>query len=92
MALSLPDIHLTDLGTNNDGITPAALTRTVLKAVTTATVKAVSAAAGDLGKGLENLGKDAAGGTDADMDKVKKSLGGCSTSKLPEIFLRACDF
>ncbi len=51
MTLSLPDIHLTDLGTNSDGITPADLTRVVLKAVTTATVKAVSASASDLGKG-----------------------------------------
>jgi uncharacterized protein involved in outer membrane biogenesis len=76
MTLSLPDIHLTDLGTNSDGITAADLTHVVLKAVTTATVKAVSAAAGDLGKGLETLGKDAAGGATTDIDEVKKKLGG----------------
>ena len=76
MTLSLPDIHLTDLGTNNGGITPADLTRAVLKAVTTATVKAVSTGASDLGKGLENAGKDAAGGAATDIDDVKKKLGG----------------
>ena len=76
MTLSLPDIHLTDLGTNTDGITPADLTHIVLKTVTTATIKAVSAAAGDLGKGIENLGKDAAGGAASDIDEVKKKLGG----------------
>ena len=76
MTLTLPDIHLTDLGTNSDGITPTELTRVVLKSVTTATVKAVSAGVGDLGKGLENLGKDAAGGAATDVDEVKKKLGG----------------
>jgi len=62
MTLTLPEIHLTDLGKDTDGLTPADLTRAMLKAVTTATIKAVSASATDLGKGVENLGKDAAGG------------------------------
>jgi hypothetical protein len=76
MTLSLPDIHLTNLGTNSEGITPADLTRVVLKAVTSATVKAVLAGANDLDKGLENIGKDAAGGATTDIDEVKKKLGG----------------
>jgi hypothetical protein len=76
MTLSLPDIHLTDLGTNTDGLTPADVTRAVLKAVTSATVKAVSASATDLGKSGENLGKDAAKGAAEDVDKIKKGLGG----------------
>src|SRR5271165_7037667 len=50
MTLPLPDIHLTDLGTNTDGITPADLTRAVLKSVTSATVKAVASGASGLGK------------------------------------------
>lgn len=76
MTLSLPDIHLTDLGKDSDGLTPADLTKAVLKAVSTATIKAVSASATDLGKGIENLGKDAAGGAAESTDKIKKSLGG----------------
>jgi uncharacterized protein involved in outer membrane biogenesis len=76
MNLILPDIHLTDLGKDSDGLTPADLTRAVLKAVTTATIKAVSANATDLGKSMGNLGKDAAGGTAEGVDKIKKGLGG----------------
>jgi uncharacterized protein involved in outer membrane biogenesis len=76
MTLPLPDIHLTDLGKDTDGLTPADLTKAVLKAVTTATIKAVSAGATDLGKGAENLGKDAASSAAGDVDKVKKGLGG----------------
>lgn len=75
MTLPLPDIHLTDLGKDSDGLTPADLTRAMLKAVTTATIKAVSASATDLGKGVENLGKDAAGGAVKSVDKIKKGLG-----------------
>jgi uncharacterized protein involved in outer membrane biogenesis len=76
MTLTLPEIHLTDLGKGTDGLTPADLTKAVLKAITTATIKAVSASATDLGKGAENLGKDAASGAAGDVDKVKKGLGG----------------
>jgi uncharacterized protein involved in outer membrane biogenesis len=67
MTLPLPDIHLMDLGKDSDGITAADLTRAVLKAITTATVKVVAAA----GKDFENLGHDAA----HDADKIKKNLG-----------------
>ncbi|MEJ0090761.1 MAG: hypothetical protein WDM80_13585 [Limisphaerales bacterium] len=65
MTLSLPEIHLTDLGKGTDGLTPADLTRAMLKAVSTATIKAVSANATD-------LGKDAA----ESVDKIKKGVGG----------------
>jgi hypothetical protein len=76
MNLSLPDIHLTDLGKDDSGLTTAELTRVVLKSVTTATIKAVSASATDLGKSVENLGKDASKATAEDVEKVKKSIGG----------------
>jgi uncharacterized protein involved in outer membrane biogenesis len=62
--LSLPPIHLTDLGKNADGITTAELTRSVLDAIVTATVKTVSDA--EIGKGAERLikatGKNAGAG------------------------------
>ena len=76
MNLTLPDIHLTDLGKGSDGLTPADLTRAVLSAITSATIKAVAAGAGDLGKGMENLGKGAAQDAAGGVDKIKKSLGG----------------
>ena len=62
--LVLPPIHLTNLGTNKEGITVADLSRSVLNAIVTATVKAVAAAGANLGKNAEqkiiNTGKAAA--------------------------------
>lgn len=57
--LSLPDIHLTNLGAGPDGITPAELTKDVLNQVVSGTLKAVAKNAANLGKGAENLGKGA---------------------------------
>jgi hypothetical protein len=51
MTLPLPDIHLTNLGKGNAGITATDLTRRVLGAITTATVKFVASATTDIGKG-----------------------------------------
>jgi uncharacterized protein involved in outer membrane biogenesis len=48
--LPLPDIHLTDMGKGGDGITTADLTRRVLDALTTATIKAVGSTITDVGK------------------------------------------
>jgi hypothetical protein len=56
MTLPLPDIHLTDLGTSEDGITATDLTRRVLDAITQATIRAVAKNATDLSNGLTNLG------------------------------------
>lgn len=55
MTLSLPPIHLTDLGKNPEGITAADLSRNVLDAVVAATVKAVANAGAHLGKNAEQL-------------------------------------
>jgi hypothetical protein len=65
MTVSLPDIHLVALGTDDAGITPAELTKAVLKAITVATVKTVAASA-------NNFSTDAGEG----VDKIKKGLGG----------------
>ncbi len=67
--LPLPDIHLTNLGTGPDGITPADLTKQVLSEVVSGTVKAVGSAATHLGKGAENLGKEG-------VNKITSGLGG----------------
>jgi hypothetical protein len=75
-SLTLPDIHLTNLGKGSDGLTPTDLTHAVFQAITTATVKAVSDAALSLGKGGENLGKEAGKTAGDSVDKIKKGLGG----------------
>jgi len=67
MTLPLPNIHLTDLGKGEGGITATDLTRRVLDAITSATIKAVVSGATDLGSGVKNLG-----GTG--MGKLKKGL------------------
>jgi uncharacterized protein involved in outer membrane biogenesis len=55
MSLTLPDIHLTDLGKGGDGLTATDLTRRVLQEIVTATVKAVASNSANLGKGAEKL-------------------------------------
>jgi hypothetical protein len=58
--LSLPPIHLTDLGMNEDGITATELTRSVLDAIVTTTVKAVARAGvgKSVGKGADKITKE----------------------------------
>ncbi len=67
--LTLPDIHLTDLGKGTDGITAAELTQDVLKEVISATIKSVVEAASS----ITNVGGKAITGT---VDKLKSGLGG----------------
>jgi uncharacterized protein involved in outer membrane biogenesis len=78
--LPLPDIHLTDLGKSEDGITAADLTKRILSQVTMESVKAVALQATNLGKSIEDLGKSVGGnaGTTVNqgVDKIKKGLGG----------------
>ena len=69
MTLPLPDIHLTNLGKGNAGITAADLTRRVLGAITTATIKVVGSATTDFGKGS---GKAVGEG----MNKITSGVGG----------------
>jgi len=76
MTLPLPDIHLTNLGKGNAGITATDLTRRVLGAITTATVKVVASATTDIGQGAGNLGRDAGKAVGQDMNKITKGIGG----------------
>jgi uncharacterized protein involved in outer membrane biogenesis len=76
MTLPLPPIHLTNLGKDNDGITPAELTREVLGQVTTATFKAVGGAVSDLGKGAADAVKDTGHAVGEGVNKIGKGLGG----------------
>lgn len=68
LTMPLPDIHLTDLGQGEDGITAADLTKRVLSALTTATMKAVGESATHLGQGAS---KEAGAG----LDSLKKGIG-----------------
>jgi uncharacterized protein involved in outer membrane biogenesis len=74
--LPLPDIHFTDLGKGPEGITAGDLTKRVLGEITASTIMAIANSAGDLGKGAENLGKDAAKAAGDSVNKVTKGIGG----------------
>ncbi len=69
LTLPLPDIHLTDLGKGDNGITAADLTKRVLSEVTTATIKAVAESA-------TSVGKDATKAVGSGLDSLKKGIGG----------------
>jgi hypothetical protein len=75
LMVSIPDIHLTDLGTGPEGITAGELTKRVFNEVVPAVLKAVEKGVADLGKAaadsVTHLGKDA--GTN--LDKTAKSVG-----------------
>lgn len=73
MTLPLPEIHLTNLGTGPEGITPAELSKRVLAAVLDATKKVVTEDAAKLGQGVTDSAK--ALGTSA-TDSLKKSGAG----------------
>jgi hypothetical protein len=76
MTLPLPDIHLTDLGKSGDGLTPAELIRSVLRSITSATIKVVTDEATSLGTSVENLGKNVTKGAVEGVDQIKKGIGG----------------
>jgi hypothetical protein len=77
--LPLPDIHFTDLGKSENGITSAELTKRILSEVTVDSIKAVAEEATHLGKNLEDMGKnvgaDAGKSVGAGVDTIKKGIG-----------------
>ena len=71
----LPDIHLTDLGTGPDGITPEDLTIKVLGAIEQGAAKAAAGAVADIAKGAVYVAKDIGNaGTNA-VQSVTKGIG-----------------
>ena len=70
--LTIPQIHLSNLGQGPEGITPAELTSKVLNALTTETLKAVSASVGNMGK--EVLGGVSTNATET-LQKGVKGIG-----------------
>ena len=81
MTLPLPDIHFTDLGKGKDGITGADLTRRVLDAIATSTMKAVANATTDIGKNVEGVGKDLGKSLGSNASSLSKSIGGLFKKK-----------
>ena len=73
--IPLPDIHLTDLGRNPEGITPAELTKTVLQAIEKSAVQAASGSVGDIGKGATALTKDLNKTVSGSAGSVTKGIG-----------------
>lgn len=73
--LPLPDIHLTNLGTGPEGITPATLIQDVLGEITSATIKTVAESATKLGKGAADAAKNAGKSLGDEASKVGKSIG-----------------
>jgi len=73
MTVSLPDIHLTNLGTGSDGMTPAELTKKVMDELMGKVVPALTEGLANAGKEALNLGK----GTGEEAKKgAEKVTGG----------------
>jgi len=73
LSLTIPDIHLTNLGTGTGGITAADLTQKVLSQVITGTIKAVAASVGNTAGSLMNGAAGKAVGQGA--SGLKQSIG-----------------
>ena len=71
LSVPIPDIHLSQLGTGADGITPGELAKKVFSSVLDEVIPAVTAQLGKLG----DLGKGAINGAAGAADKVGKGLG-----------------
>lgn len=71
--VTIPEIHLTNLGTGPDGITPAELSKKVLQAIVQETTKAAATLLTDVGKSAltQGLGTNATG----TVEKATKGLG-----------------
>jgi len=74
--IPLPDIHLTDLGKDSNGLTPAELTSAVLQAISSDTISAVASAVSRIDKDVKSLGQDTVKSVGASVSKITGSLGG----------------
>lgn len=75
LSVTLPDIHLTNLGTSGDGITPGELSKKVFSAVFEQVIPAVTAQLGKLGNLGKEFGKGAMGNAKGAVDKAAGGLG-----------------
>jgi uncharacterized protein involved in outer membrane biogenesis len=77
----LPEIHLTNLGTNESGITPAELTKIILDTLLNESIKEAEKAIADLAKGAVILGKDLGTNANGRVGKTLESVGGLLKKK-----------
>lgn len=75
LALTLPTIHLSNLGTGPEGITVAELTKKVIAAIKDAAEKEVASNPGNLTKGAENLTKGLGTNVTGGVNNVTKGIG-----------------
>jgi predicted oxidoreductase len=72
--VALPEIHLTDLGTNADGITAAELTQKVLRIVEQEAAKAASSAIDEIRKSPAALNRVLGTNTSSTINQATKGL------------------
>jgi len=75
LSVSLPDIHLTQLGSTGDGLTPGELAKKIFGAVFDQVIPAVTAQVGNLGGLGKDLGKGAVDGAKGALDKAAGGVG-----------------
>jgi len=73
--VSIPDIHMTNLGEGKDGITAAELGEKVFAEIFQKTIAAVTSEIGNLGKGATDLMKGAGTNTAPALEKATKGIG-----------------
>ena len=71
----LPTIHLTDLGKDPAGITPAELSKRVMQALVASATQAAASAVADLQKGALYLGNDLSKSATNSLNKVTGGIG-----------------
>lgn len=75
LSVTLPDIHLTNLGAGGDGLTPGELAKKVFGAVFEQVIPAVTAQVGKLGGLGKDLGKGAVDNAKGALDKAAGGVG-----------------
>jgi hypothetical protein len=73
--VTIPDIHLTDLGKDSNGITSAELVKVVLGAIEKGAIQAADKSVADLSKSVNGLSQDAGKSATGAVDKIRKGLG-----------------
>jgi len=73
--LPIPEIHLTNLGQDSNGITAAQLAEKVFGELVQSTLKAVTEQVGNIGKGATDMLKGASTNAIPNVDKVTKGVG-----------------
>jgi len=76
MTLSLPGIHLTNLGKESNGMTVTELFQTVLSKVTGTTLEAVTNSVTSVGKDIQNLGKDVGKDASEQINTITQGISG----------------